>query len=161
MLLRHRSAVASLLKSHMANKQYLRLLALILMVFGLGLAQEPTGGITGTVVDPSGATVPRATVTVEDQRTGRTFVAKTTETGEFTFPALAAGRYRLKMTHKGLRRMNCRRSMSRSTGRFAFQHSCRSRLATWWTCQRRCSWLRPHRRVSDKRCRSSRLSICP
>src|SRR5687768_8755969 len=81
--------------SHMANKHYLCLLALFLTVLGFACAQEPTGRITGTVVDPSGATVPRANVTVEDQRTGRAFSAKTTENGEFTFPALAAGRYQL------------------------------------------------------------------
>jgi hypothetical protein len=87
----------------MANKHLLRLLALFVTVCAGStlLAQEPTGRITGTVVDASGASVPQASVSVADQQTGRTATVKTTESGEFTFPALKAGRYRLKVEAQG------------------------------------------------------------
>ena len=65
------------------------------------IAQEPTGGITGSVTDPSGATVPRATVTVEEQGTGRTYSVQTADNGQFTFPRSAAGRYALKINAQG------------------------------------------------------------
>jgi hypothetical protein len=85
----------------MANKNCLCLLAWLVFLCGLSVAQEPTGAISGTVLDPSGATVPRATVRVEDQRSGRAFSVQTSEHGEFTFPALAAGQYRLKIEAAG------------------------------------------------------------
>ncbi|MEJ7607660.1 MAG: carboxypeptidase-like regulatory domain-containing protein [Bryobacteraceae bacterium] len=64
-------------------------------------AQEPTGNIIGAVSDPSGATVPRATVTAKDQRTGRSYSVQTLENGSFTFPALAAGEYGLRIEAQG------------------------------------------------------------
>src|SRR4051812_7033719 len=78
----------------------LRLLALLLLA-DVAMAQEPTGSITGSVTDPSGATVPLAKVTVEDVRTTRTVSAQTSDTGEFTFPSLRAGVYSLKIEAQG------------------------------------------------------------
>jgi hypothetical protein len=76
-------------------------IAVLLAACMTALAQEPTGAITGSVMDPSGATVPRATVTAKDQRTGRTYTVHTGESGTFTFPTLAAGEYSLKIEAEG------------------------------------------------------------
>ena len=85
----------------MARLRLLRLETCLLAYVALSIAQEPTGGIMGSVSDPSGATVPRATVTVEDQGTGRTYSVQTADNGQFTFPTLAAGRYALKINAQG------------------------------------------------------------
>lgn len=58
-------------------------------------SQEPSGGISGSVTDPSGATVPRTRVIVKHKQTGQSQVRTTPESGFFTFPALPAGDYEL------------------------------------------------------------------
>ncbi len=64
-------------------------------------AQEPTGAISGSVTDPSGATVPRAAVKASDQRTGRTYSAVTGDSGAFLFPALSPGEYGIDVMAEG------------------------------------------------------------
>ncbi len=58
-----------------------------------GLAQSPTGSITGNVVDGTGAGLPGATVTINNVDTGAAKSAPSGATGSFTFPLLAVGRY--------------------------------------------------------------------
>src|SRR3712207_2435226 len=65
------------------------------------VAQEPTGGVAGSVTDPSGAAVPRARITVEDSRTGRTVSIAADGHGEFTIPSLPAGSYNLRIAADG------------------------------------------------------------
>jgi outer membrane receptor protein involved in Fe transport len=48
------------------------------------VAIGPTGAITGTVTDATGADVPKAIVTVTDQATNATRVATTNFDGDFT-----------------------------------------------------------------------------
>lgn len=74
---------------------------LLIAIGIIAVAQEPTGVITGSVSDPSGATVPQAKVIVEDIRTLRTFSMHTGDNGEFTFPSLGAGAYNLRIEAKG------------------------------------------------------------
>ena len=74
-----------------------RFTLVLLSVWLLANAQEPTGAIAGTVTDPSGATVPRAVVTAIDQRTSRTYTVHTAENGSFTFSALPPGEYGVKI----------------------------------------------------------------
>ncbi len=66
-----------------------------------GFAQEPTGGISGFVTDPSGATVPQAVVTATAKRTNRTYTSNTAENGEFTLASLPAGEYALSISAPG------------------------------------------------------------
>ncbi|MCW5981251.1 MAG: TonB-dependent receptor [Bryobacteraceae bacterium] len=58
-----------------------------------GYTQDPTGAISGSVTDPSGATVPKAQVTVTNRQTGQTLRRTTGDDGLFAFPALPAGDY--------------------------------------------------------------------
>jgi hypothetical protein len=70
------------------------------------LAQAgPTGGITGTVKDPSGASVAGASVEVVNQITGVTERTVTTnDSGQFTVPNLPVSTYRLVVSQQGFSR---------------------------------------------------------
>jgi hypothetical protein len=63
--------------------------------------QEPAGGISGSITDPSGATVPLAEVTVTHKQTGQGHHRTTPDTGLFSFPSLPAGDYELLVEAKG------------------------------------------------------------
>jgi hypothetical protein len=56
------------------------------------LAQQ-RGSISGKVVDPTGAVLPGATVTVTEQNTGFTRTVITAETGAYAVPSLDPGLY--------------------------------------------------------------------
>jgi hypothetical protein len=57
--------------------------------------------IEGTVKDPSGATVPGATVTVKNSATAITQTAETDAQGHFIFTDVAPGKYELTVQHAG------------------------------------------------------------
>ena len=66
----------------------------LLAMFCVGvLAQQETGQITGKVVDPNGAVVPGATVTVKSVSTGAERTATADDQGTFIVPALQPGLY--------------------------------------------------------------------
>jgi hypothetical protein len=67
-------------------------------------AATPTGSITGTVIDPSGAVVPRASVTVIHQETNAARQTETNEDGDFTVALLPPGHYRVVIQKPGFRR---------------------------------------------------------
>ena len=58
------------------------------------LAQSFTGTITGTIKDTSGATIPRATITITNQQTGREETVTTDLEGRYTSLPLPPGEYR-------------------------------------------------------------------
>src|ERR1043165_6728503 len=60
-------------------------------------AQEPTGGIEGTVTDPQGAIVQGATVTVRNTATNLTRSATTGDSGQYRFSQLPPGMYEVKV----------------------------------------------------------------
>lgn len=82
--------------------------ALALLVFSVpkAMAQETTGGIEGTVTDPSGAAVPGAELTL----TGTTLVgSKTADTdakGFYHFVNLPPGTYDIKVSAKGFQALD-------------------------------------------------------
>ena len=59
--------------------------------------------ISGTVLDPTGAAIAGATVSVVEQRTGRQVTGTTDRTGHYKFPQLPTGQYILKVTAAGFR----------------------------------------------------------
>lgn len=67
----------------------------------LALAQEVTGSIRGQVLDPSGAGVPSAKVIATQAETGLTRTAFTDRRGDYIFPLLPIGHYRLEASAKG------------------------------------------------------------
>ena len=66
------------------------------------MAQLPTGTILGVVKDSSGGSVPDATVTITDTETGSSRTA-TGDDGAFRVPALAVGRYTVKVEKAGFK----------------------------------------------------------
>lgn len=67
------------------------------------LAQTPTGRISGRVVDPSGAPVPNAQVEAQHVDTGLTRATRSDAVGEYFFPALPVGPWRLTASSPGFR----------------------------------------------------------
>src|SRR6266699_2448466 len=65
------------------------------------LAQVEQGAITGAVVDPTGASVPKAKVTATNQATGAVAVAETTDDGYYKIPYLLAGKYSVVIEKEG------------------------------------------------------------
>lgn len=64
-------------------------------------AQTETGQITGTVLDPTGAAVPNAKVTLKSTTTGYSRTALTSESGVYVFPNLLPGTYELTVQASG------------------------------------------------------------
>ena len=88
----------------MRHRVFTGFLCLYLML-GLGLAQNAvsTGSLSGTVRDPSGAIVPRATISIESQTTGIKQSSTTNDSGLYTFPALPIGAYDITITAPGFK----------------------------------------------------------
>jgi len=86
-------------------RKHLALGVVILVLMGaisnLLEAQEVTGGITGTVTDPSGAAVPGAKVTAEDVARGTSYPTETNSVGLYEFPRLPVGQYTITVESKG------------------------------------------------------------
>ncbi|MGH9351146.1 MAG: carboxypeptidase-like regulatory domain-containing protein, partial [Terriglobia bacterium] len=83
--------------------RYLCLLALVMMIGGtLALRAQDLGSISGTVMDPSGAAVPGASITVKNSKTGAVVrMTITNADGNYTVPALPASTYSLKAEKSG------------------------------------------------------------
>jgi hypothetical protein len=64
-------------------------------------AQQAAGAIAGTVVDPAGAAVVNATVTVRDVDRGTTWVTKTSESGLYEFPQIPVGNVTVSVEAQG------------------------------------------------------------
>ncbi len=66
-------------------------------------AQFDRGTITGTVTDQSGAAVPGAAVRVTNPNTGLAIHVQSTDTGNYTAPAVPVGSYVVSIEHPGFR----------------------------------------------------------
>jgi outer membrane receptor protein involved in Fe transport len=73
------------------------LLALLAITAVSAFGQSDTGTLLGTVVDPSQAVVPGATVTLRNTATGKVATAKTDKDGVFQFPSTLVGSYSLQV----------------------------------------------------------------
>ncbi|HVF22681.1 MAG TPA: carboxypeptidase-like regulatory domain-containing protein, partial [Pyrinomonadaceae bacterium] len=73
----------------------------VLLLLSIGLlvgvhAQSSTAGnITGTVRDPQGAAVPKAEITVVEEKTGASRTVTTNDDGFYNIPSLIPGVYTL------------------------------------------------------------------
>ena len=79
------------------------ILLLFLAAFS-GFSQvTTTARLDGTVLDPQGAAVPGAQVTVVQTATGQSLRATTDEKGYWALPSLATGAYKVTITHEGFK----------------------------------------------------------
>jgi hypothetical protein len=77
-------------------------LALLALTFGAtSLFAQATGGIRGTVYDPSGAVVESATVVSKSTETGVTRATQTNQDGIFVFADLPIGGYSVEVSKQG------------------------------------------------------------
>lgn len=77
----------------------------LLLALALALhAQQDTASLSGLITDPQGAAVGGAQVQVVQIDTGAIFRAATNESGFFTAPALAVGRYEVRVEYTGFKR---------------------------------------------------------
>ena len=71
---------------------------------GPAFAQSVNGLISGTVLDPQGASVPGATVTLTDQLTTARQATQTEQNGALVFPEIRPGTYNLAVEKTGFER---------------------------------------------------------
>ena len=83
----------------------LRLLCVSLAAVIALVAQAPTGTITGTVTDETGASIPNVKITIANKDTGLVREVQSNLTGAFSAPALAAGGYEVRAEAQGFRLM--------------------------------------------------------
>jgi hypothetical protein len=90
----------------------LAVLAVLVAVMAVGLPFHPTlhaqsksitASLSGSVTDPSGARIPKATVKLTNPETGITRLDTSTATGEFTFAFLPEGTYVLEASAPGFK----------------------------------------------------------
>src|SRR6266481_4398830 len=100
----------------MATKRFL-MAGLTLMLAMSAYAQQSTGSIAGTVADPSGQVVPKATVKITSQLNGQSHTTETSETDDFFFGAVAPGAYTVRVEARGFRPLEQKGNMLLSSGR--------------------------------------------
>jgi carboxypeptidase family protein len=77
--------------------------ALLVCLAGAAYGQAVNATLVGTVTDSSGAGVPGAKVTITEMNTGISRSGDTNESGNYTFPTLEPGRYKVSVEHTGFR----------------------------------------------------------
>jgi len=79
-------------------------LMLLALLAGLtAFAQAPTGIITGTITDESGAVIPNANIVITHKATGSVRTVAASTAGLFTAPALPAGLYEVRVELSGFK----------------------------------------------------------
>ncbi len=66
-------------------------------------SRSTTASLSGTVTDPSGARIPKATVKLSNPDNGINRVSATGETGDFSFALLVPGNYTLEVSAPGFK----------------------------------------------------------
>jgi hypothetical protein len=84
-------------------RQLIAVLALVVCLAGIGLAQETTAGFLGTVKDPSGAVIANAAIEVSGPALIGTRRAQTDSGGNYRFGALPPGQYTMTVSAPGFR----------------------------------------------------------
>jgi len=85
-------------------RRWLLLLSLGFFLAHPVFASGPTGTITGTVTDPSGAVVAKAHITARNVATNAVREAETNGDGDYTLALLPLGRYQVTAESKGFRK---------------------------------------------------------
>src|SRR5271168_4582209 len=89
------------------RKLFIRLICLTIAavsVCGLLIGQANRGGITGTVLDPTGAAVPNATITLTNLGTGQKSNQKASTAGAYNFPSIEPVTYGIEAEAQGFKK---------------------------------------------------------
>ena len=84
-------------------QQFAFSLLMLLACAGLAMGQGTASRVTGTVVDPSGAVVPGAAVTLTNEGTKVSFNTESTSTGTYVFESVQVGVYTVKVEKQGFK----------------------------------------------------------
>src|SRR5450755_3373410 len=76
---------------------------LLVLCSSPSFAQGTTGSLRGQILDPSGAGVPGAKVTVTNQNTGVSVTLQTTSAGTYEVPHLIPGPYNIGVEAEGFK----------------------------------------------------------
>ncbi|MEP6848373.1 MAG: carboxypeptidase-like regulatory domain-containing protein, partial [Acidobacteriota bacterium] len=80
--------------------------ALAFLLFSLSAAaQQPSGSLNGTVVDPNGAVIPGSSVTAINKATNASRTALTNQEGQYTIANLPVGTYEMSFTANGFKKL--------------------------------------------------------
>ncbi|MBL8236968.1 MAG: TonB-dependent receptor [Bryobacterales bacterium] len=82
-----------------------RVIVVLLSLLSVTFAQAPIGAIAGAVSDDSGGLIANAAVTVTNMETGLKRELKTDPLGQYSVPALPAGRYEVRAQSPGFRQI--------------------------------------------------------
>ena len=83
-------------------RAFLAVVSVLFLSFGASAqSQATTGSIQGTIVDPNGAIISSATVTVRNTETGFERTVTSNSDGFFSAPLLPLGKYRVATTASG------------------------------------------------------------
>jgi hypothetical protein len=99
-------------------KQFLRFAPIVCafsFFVALGHAQSNLAGISGVVTDPSGGSIPEATITAVNAQTGVAATAHTNSSGYYNLENLAIGAYAVTIEHGGFRKY-VRQNITLTTG---------------------------------------------
>src|SRR5881296_3094387 len=90
-------------ESVMARKRMIAGFAILLAAVGGVFGQEYRGSLSGRVLDPSGAAVPAARVTVTSTATNVRLTTDTNAQGNYTISLLQPGNYSLRVERGGFK----------------------------------------------------------
>jgi len=82
------------------------LFAVTSCTIGTNAQSVSTGAVVGTINDPGGAVVLDATVTLQNKATNSQVTQRTNGAGQYTFPSVAPGNYRITVKKVGFRTAN-------------------------------------------------------
>lgn len=78
-----------------------RCVVLLLVAAAIVLAQEFRGTLTGTITDPSGASIPKAHVRAVNNATGQSYTSVTNSRGSYYIPYVLPGGYTVTVSANG------------------------------------------------------------
>src|SRR5947207_1077520 len=82
------------------------LFAVTSCAIGTNAQSVSTGAVVGTISDPGGAVVLDATLTLQNKATNSQVTQRTNGAGQYTFPSVAPGNYRITVKKVGFRTAN-------------------------------------------------------
>jgi Carboxypeptidase regulatory-like domain/TonB dependent receptor-like, beta-barrel/TonB-dependent Receptor Plug Domain len=78
---------------------------LVLLLASLGWSQVQNASVSGRITDPSGAVVPNAHLTAQDDATGMKYSTTSNSTGYYSFPTIPIGTYTVTVDADGFKKI--------------------------------------------------------